>query len=181
MLNEQYRGDTPHTITNLRLDRTQVLRIEKKGYTSQEKMIRWSSSNASAERNLLFDLNRVVEAKPRRLRNQRAKKRMTRRSAKPKRNARAVTSNRRRAEPPPPSQPEPKPKPKRKGKIRVQTRPWSSVYLNNRLLARETPVASAVTEGRYRLRVCFEGDSSRCVTRRIRVNAGRETLERFRE
>ena len=53
------------------------------------------------------------------------------------------------------------------------------MYLNGRQLARETPVSSSVEEGSYRLKVCFEGDASRCVTRRVRIEANRETLEDF--
>jgi hypothetical protein len=100
-----------------------------------------------------------------------------RRVRRPKRRRASPKRPERRPEPTVQRAPEPS---RSKGKLRVQTRPWSTVFLDGRALG-DAPTEKSVLEGSYRLKVCFEGDRSRCVVRRITVNGNRETTERFRE
>lgn len=174
-LDLEYKGRTPNTIGNLRLDRTQVLRIERDGFKSQTRSISWTETGKSVERNLQFDLARVVQPTARKV-APRKKKRRARRPKKRRTPTPRVIDREERT-----SKQAPAPEPKRtKGKIRVQTRPWATVSLDGRALG-DAPTEKSVLEGNYRLKVCFEGDRSRCVVRRITVNGNRETTERFRE
>ena len=169
IIDEKYRGTTPDTIGALRLDRQQLVRVELPGYQDMEQVVRWSSTTRSDSQELIFELTRI---KPRRVvrrkrRSPPKKRPVTRRSETPK--------------PRPSVERAPAPIRREKGDLVVQTRPWATVYLNGRVLARETPVSQRVEEGNYRLKVCFEGDNSRCLQRRIRIDAGRLTKERFKE
>ena len=171
-VDREYKGRTPDTITNLRLDRAQVVRIEKQGYEPQTRSVSWANTGKSIEQNLLFTLNRVqapVKRKPKRVR--RKSRRTPRKRAKP-------APRRKRFEED--AEPRRREVSRRKGRLRVQTRPWSTVFLDGRSIG-EAPTVESVLEGNYRLKVCFEGDRSRCVVRRIRVNGNGETTERFRE
>ena len=83
-VDREYKGRTPDTITNLRLDRAQVVRIEKQGYEPQTRSVSWANTGKSIEQNLLFTLNRVqapVKRKPKRVR--RKSRRTPRKRAKP--------------------------------------------------------------------------------------------------
>jgi eukaryotic-like serine/threonine-protein kinase len=173
-LDREYKGRTPNTIGNLRLDRTQVLRIERDGFKSQTRSISWTETGKSVERNLQFDLVRVSQPVKRKVGPRKKKKK--RKIRRPKRRAPppAIVERERQ-----PIRRAPEPK-RSKGKLRVQTRPWATVSLNGRALG-DAPTEKSVLEGNYRLKVCFEGDRSRCVVRRITVNGNRETMERFRE
>lgn len=172
-LDREYQGRTPNTVGNLRLDRTQVLRIEKEGFKSQTRSISWGETGKSVERNLQFDLVRVAQPVARKP----APRKKKRRVRKPKPRRAAPSRSARRVEEPVQRAPEPR---RSKGKLLVQTRPWSTVFLDGRALG-DAPTEKSVLEGSYRLKVCFEGDRSRCVVRRITVNGNRETTERFRE
>jgi hypothetical protein len=62
-------------------------------------------------------------------------------------------------------------------RLTVISQPWSSVFINNRLIALQTPlVEKALPAGRHIVKVCFEGDYDDCRKRRLTIRGESKKL-----
>jgi serine/threonine protein kinase len=77
--------------------------------------------------------------------------------------------------------PEPEARSEAPGKVSVVARPWGSVFINGRLITKETPLyRKQLPAGRYTVKVCFEGNPDNCRSKRVTINGREEKLKFFR-
>lgn len=180
-LNEQAVGTTPITQSGVSLKGPARVKVTKPGFQPFEKTVDWGGQR---EAQVVAVLEPLQADPPPQITPKRTSK-ARRSSRRSRRRSTASSSRRRRVEDRPVvarrSDPPPPPRSRGDGFLSVQSQPWGTVFVDGRQVARETPMVKfKLSEGRYRVHVCYGGDrNNRSAVRMVEISQGKHTRVSF--
>ncbi|MFN3197801.1 MAG: protein kinase domain-containing protein [Bradymonadia bacterium] len=190
-VNEQALGTTPITQSGVSMKGVTRVRVSKPGFKPYERSVEWGGTREAQVVAVLEPLSAdpptLVNKTPTRRRASTQRRKPPRRTV----SRRAVSNNRRDdrrddrrgdfRRPPVQDVPPPPPRGGGEGFLSVQSQPWGTVFVDGRQVARETPMVKfKLSEGRYRVHVCYGGDkSNRSAVRLVEIAPGKHTRVSF--
>ncbi|MGK0361454.1 MAG: serine/threonine protein kinase [Bradymonadia bacterium] len=188
-INDTPAGRSPVTVPRIPLDAPVVIRAEADGYTAKQ---------VTRTFNGRTELSEILELEPLPVAPTTSAPVARRAPARRKTPRRKATRRTARAPDPPARRPRTARRTPRRtaptrdrndardsrgsagapGKLNVIARPWGSVFINSRLVARETPlIGKELPANRYSVKVCFEGNPDDCQSKRVNIDGGKAVLK----